>query len=248
MKIVVIGGTGLIGRKLIPHLTAKGHDVLAASPSKGVNAVTGEGLDAALKGADIVVDVANAPAWEDAAVLAFFENSGRNLAAAEKKAGVKHHVALSIVNTDKLPESGYFRAKAAQEKLIKQSGVPYTILRATQFMEFVEGIAQSCVEGDVIHLPDASFQPIASDDVAAALAEVTLKPANNETIDLGGPERKPMADFVRELYAAKGETKKIVADGAGRYFGAKLDDTSLVPLGAAMQGKVRFAEWVGKQT
>lgn len=246
MKIVVIGGTGLIGKKLIPHLTAKGHDVLAASPSKGVNAVTGEGLDAALKGADIVVDVANAPAWEDAAVLAFFESSGRNLAAAEKLAGVKHHVALSIVNTDSLPDSGYFRAKAAQEKLIKQSGIPYTILRATQFMEFVEGIAQSCVEGDVIHLPDASFQPIVSDDVAAALAKVTLKPAKNETIDLGGPERKPMADFVRELYVPKGETKTIVADADGRYFGAKLAEASLVPLGAAMMGKVKFGEWVDR--
>jgi uncharacterized protein YbjT (DUF2867 family) len=245
MKIVAIGGTGLIGRKLTPHLTAKGHDVLAASPSKGVNAVTGEGLDAALKDADIVVDVANAPSWEDAAVLAFFEASSRNLAEAEKKAGVKHHVALSIVNTDRLPDSGYMRAKAAQEKLIKASGVPYTILRATQFMEFVEGIAQSCIGGDVVHLPAAAFQPIASDDVAAALAEVTLKPPVNGHVDVGGPEKKPMADFVRELFAAKGETRRIVADNEGRYFGTKLDDTSLVPLGPAMTGKIRFGEWVG---
>ncbi|MEH1285778.1 SDR family oxidoreductase, partial [Pseudomonas aeruginosa] len=192
MKIVIIGGTGLIGAKLARNLRERGHEVLAAAPSSGVNSITREGLAQAMDGAEVVVDVANAPSWEDNAVLEFFETSSRNLLAAEAAAGVRHHVALSIVGSERLPECGYFRAKVAQENLIKSSQIPYTILRATQFFEFVGGIAESAASGEEIHLSPALFQPIASDDVAAALADVALAPPVNGTLEVGGPEALPL--------------------------------------------------------
>src|SRR5437899_5652164 len=199
MKIVVIGGTGLIGTKLVNNLRQRGHEVVAASPSSGVNTVTGEGLAEVLAGAQVVVDVANAPSWEDKAVLKFFETSGRNLLAAERAAGVRHHVALSVVGTNRLLESGYFRAKMAQENLIKASKIPYTIVRATQFFEFVGGIAQSATEGQTVRLPPVLMQPIASDDVAAVMADAALTKPLNGTVDLGGPELIRQDDLVRRL-------------------------------------------------
>ena len=204
MKIVVIGGSGLIGTKLVNRLRQKGHEVVAASPNSGVNTITGEGLAEALSGAQVVVDVANAPSWEDKAVLEFFETSGRNLLAAETAAGVKHHVALSVVGTERLPDSGYFRAKMAQEKLIKASGIPYTILRATQFFEFVGGIVQSGTDGDAIRLSPALFQPIASDDVAAALADVAVAPPVNGTVEVAGPEPIPLDKLARQVPGREG--------------------------------------------
>jgi len=195
MKIVVIGGSGLIGKKIVSNLRQQGREVVAASPSLGVNAVTGEGLAQALAGAQVVVDVANAPSWEDSAVLTFFETSGRNLLAAEKAAGVQHHVALSVVGADRLPDSGYMRAKVAQEKLIKAAKVLYTIVRATQFFEFVGGIADSAIDGQAVRLPPAMMQPIVSDDVAAALADVAVALPLNGTVDLAGPEPRRMDEF-----------------------------------------------------
>src|SRR5438132_11024271 len=197
MKIVVIGGSGLIGKKLVKNLRQQGHEVLPASPSSGVNTITGEGLAEALEGAQVVVDVANAPSWEDKAVLEFFETSGRNLLAAETAAGVGHHVALSVVGTDRLLASGYFRAKMAQENLIKGSPIPYTIVRATQFFEFVGAIAQSATEGQTVRLPPAMMQPIVSDDVAAALADIAVEQPSNGTIELAGPEPLRMGGLVR---------------------------------------------------
>src|SRR5262250_2983374 len=207
MKIIVIGGTGLIGTKVVKNLRDKGQEVVAASPSKGINSVTGEGLAAALVGAQVVVDVANAPSWEDKAVLAFFETSGRNLLAAEAAAGVGHHVALSVVGTDRLLASGYFRAKMAQEKLIKASFIPYTIVRATQFFEFVGGIAQSATEGQTVRLPPALMQPIVSDDVAAAVADVAINAPVNGMIELAGPEPIPMDDLVRQFLSASNDAR-----------------------------------------
>src|SRR6476660_8009351 len=212
MKIVVIGGSGLIGKKVVTNLRQHGHEVVAASPSSGVNAVTGEGLAQALAGAQVVVDVANAPSWEDDAVLAFFETSGRNLLAAEAAAGVGHHVALSVVGTDRLLASGYFRAKMAQEKLIKAAGVPYTIVRATQFFEFVGGIAQSATDGQTVRLPPAMMQPILSDDVAAGVAEVALAAPLNDTIDLAGPDRIRMDELIRQFLSANHDTRQVVTD------------------------------------
>src|SRR6478752_2210610 len=205
MKIIVIGGTGLIGTKVVKNLRDKGHEVVAASPSKGINSVTGEGLAQALVGAQVVVDVANAPSWEDKAVLEFFETSERNLAAAEAAADVGHHVALSVVGTERLLASGYFRAKMAQENLIKASSIPYTIVRATQFFEFVGGIAQSATEGQTVRLSPALLQPIVSDDVAAVMADVALAEPLNSTIDLAGPERIRMDELVRQFLSAKGD-------------------------------------------
>src|SRR6516164_8823917 len=229
MKIVVIGGTGLIGSKLVKKLQEKGHDAIAAAPNTGVNTITGEGLKEALSGAQVVVDLANAPVWEDKAVLEFFETSGRNLMAAEKAAGVKHHLALSIVGSDRSPDSGYLRAKVAQEDLIKASGIPYTILRSTQFFEFVGGIVNSGAEGDVVRLSPALFQPIASDDVVANLAELTLAPPLNGTVEVAGPEARPMDKFAREFLAASGDPRKVIADVHWRYFGTELNDRSLTP-------------------
>ncbi|MGF6177772.1 SDR family oxidoreductase [Ensifer sp. 4252] len=247
MKIVVIGGTGLIGSKLVKNLRERGHDVLPASPNTGVNTITREGLAAAMDGAEIVVDVANAPVWEDKAVLEFFETSGRNLLAAEAAAGVRHHIALSIVGSERLPDNGYFRAKIAQENLIKASGIPYTILRATQFFEFVDGIAQSATVDGEIRLSPALFQPIASDDVAAALTDVALAPPVNGTVEVAGPEAVPLDELVRRFLRAKRDTRKVVPDVHARYFGAVLNDQSLTPGEKPRLGRIHFEDWLSQQ-
>lgn len=246
MKIVVIGGSGLIGRRLTADLSRQGHEAIAASPSSGVNALTGEGLAGVLAGADIVVDVSNAPSFEDAAVLDFFERSGRNLLAAEREAGVKHHVAPSIVGTDRLKENGYCRAKVVQERLVEASGIPFTIVRATQFFEFVATIAEGLVDGARLVVPDADFQPIAAADVAAALADVALAPPRNGTIEIAGPDRLPFRDFVARWIAAIGDRREVRTDKAARYFGAALDTGSLVPehAEAARLGPTRFESWL----
>jgi uncharacterized protein YbjT (DUF2867 family) len=248
MKIVVIGGTGLIGSKLVQNLRERGHDVLAAAPSTGVNSITREGLAQAMDGADIVVDVANAPSWEDQAVLDFFETSSRNLLAAEAAAGVRHHVALSIVGSERLPENGYFRAKVAQENLIKASGIPYTILRATQFFEFVGGIAQAATVGEEICLSPALIQPMASDDVVAALTEVTLATPVDGTVEVAGPEAMPLDELVRRFLRATQDTRKVVPDVHARYFGSVLDDQSLTPGKNPRLGAMRFEDWLGQST
>ena len=244
MKIVVIGGSGLIGTKLVNNLRQRGHEVVPASPSTGVNTITGEGLTEALKNTQVVVDVANAPSWEDNAVLAFFESSGRNLLAAEVVAGVGHHIALSVVGTDRLLASGYFRAKMAQENLIKASKVPYTIVRATQFFEFVGGIAQSASDGQTVRLPPALMQPIVSDDVAAALADVAVADPLNRTVDLAGPEAIRMDDLVRQFLVAKGDTRKVVTDPQAQYFGVAVNDQSLTPGVNPRIGSTRFEDWL----
>jgi len=244
MKIVIIGGTGLIGTKLAGKLGQKGHEVVPAAPSTGVNTITGEGLDKALSGAEIVVDVANSPSFEDSAALKFFETSGRNLLAAEAAANVRYHVALSIVGTDRLPECGYFRAKLAQENLIRAAKIPYTILRATQFFEFVGGIVDSCSDGQVARLSPALFQPVASDDVAAALADVTLGGPVNGVVELAGPERLSLDEFGRRYLAATKDPRRIVIDIHARYFGAELNDQSLTPGNNPRIGSVRFEDWL----
>ena len=230
MKIVVIGGSGLIGKKLIPLLRERGHEAVSASPSSGVNTLTGEGLAEALAGADVVVDVSNSPSWEDEAVLEFFETSTRNLLAAEAAAGVKHHVALSVVGADRMPDSGYMRAKVAQEKLIKAGRVPYTIVRATQFFEFLGAIAGP--GADTVRVSDAPMQPLAADDVAAALADVAVGPPANGMVEVAGPEAMSIAEFVGKALAASGDTRTVVADPQARYYGAALDDRGLTPDGA----------------
>ena len=244
MKIVVIGGTGLIGKKVVARLSGEGHQVLAAAPQTGVNALTGEGLAQALAGAQVVVDVANSPSFEDAAVLHFFETSGRNLAAAEKEAGVAHHVALSVVGTDRLPRNGYFRAKVAQETLIRASGVPYTIVRSTQFMEFLGGIAQSAAQGDTVRLSPALIQPIASDDVAQAVADCALSAPANGIVEIAGPEPFKMSDIVQRYLQAIGDARTVQVDPAAPYFGAELQTGSLVPEGQARLGRVSFDDWM----
>jgi uncharacterized protein YbjT (DUF2867 family) len=244
MKIVIIGGTGLIGTKLASKLRQKGHDVSPAAPSTGVNTITGEGLDKAVSGADIVVDVANSPSFEDSAAMNFFKTSGRNLLAAEAKAGVRHHVALSIVGTDRLPECGYFLAKLAQENLIKASKIPCSILRATQFFEFVGGIVDSSADGQTVRLSPALFQPVASDDVAATLADVTLGGPLNGMVELAGPERLSLDEFGRRYLAATNDPRKVVPDIHARYFGTELDDQSLTPGNNPRIGSVRFEDWL----
>jgi len=246
MKIVVIGGTGLIGSKVVKVLRDQDHEVIAASPSKGINSVTGEGLAAALADAQVVVDVANAPSWEDKAVLEFFETSGRNLVAAEVIAGVGHHVALSVVGTDRLLASGYFRAKMAQENLIKTSPIPYTIVRATQFFEFVAGIAQSATEGQTVQLPPVLMQPIAADDVAAVMAETALVRPSNGTFDLAGPETIRQDDLVRQFLAATGDTRSVVTNPQALYFGLTVNDQSLTPGDNPRLGSTRFADWLSR--
>lgn len=248
MKIVVIGGTGLIGSKLVKNLRERGHDVLAAAPSTGVNSITREGLAQAMDGAEVVVDVANAPSWEDQAVLDFFETSSRNLLAAEAAAGVRHHVALSIVGSERLPENGYFRAKVAQENLIKASGIPYTLLRATQFFEFVGGIAQSATVGEEICLSPALIQPMASDDVVAALTDVTLAAPVNGTVEVAGPEAMPLDELVRRFLRATQDNRKVVPDVHARYYGDVLDDQSLTPGKNPRLGAIRFEDWLGQST
>jgi uncharacterized protein YbjT (DUF2867 family) len=248
IKVVVIGGSGLIGSKLMNNLRERGCEVVAASPSSGVNTVTGEGLAGALKGAQVVVDVANAPSWEDKAVLEFFETSGRNLLAAEAAAGVKHHVALSVVGTDRLLASGYFRAKMAQEKLIKASQIPYTIVRATQFFEFVHSIAQTATEGATVRVPSALMQPIASEDVAAALADVALGEPIIGMVEIAGPEQLRQDELVRQFLSANGDTRKVIADVHARYYGLEVNDQSLVPGHNAHLGATHFAEWLRHST
>ncbi|WLA61774.1 SDR family oxidoreductase [Bradyrhizobium diazoefficiens] len=244
MKIVVIGGSGLIGSKLVSKLKQQGHEVIAASPKTGVNAVTGEGLAAALAGADVVVDVANAPSWEPAAVLEFFQRSSQNLAATEAAAAVKHHVALSIVGTDRSPDIAYFRAKLAQETIVKASPVPYSIVRATQFFEFLGAIGEAgAIDGKIV-VPSASFQPIASDDVVASLAEVATGRPLNGTIDIAGPEKAPFNEFVARRLKASGDSRPVVGDAKAGYYGAPIEDTSLVPLGEARLGKTSLAKWL----
>jgi uncharacterized protein YbjT (DUF2867 family) len=244
MKIVVIGGTGLIGAKVVKILRERGHDVTAASPSTGVNALTGQGLAAALAGAAVVVDVANSPSVEDQAVMNFFEASGRNLMPAEKAAGVRHHVALSVVGTDRMQSAGYFRAKLVQENLIKASQVPYTIVRATQFFEFVGAIAQAATDGQTVRVSSAMMQPIVSDDVAAAVADAAEARPLNAIVDLAGPEPIRMDELVRRLLLAQGDTREIVVDDKAGYFGTPVDDQSLVPLGEARLGPTRFDAWL----
>src|SRR5215813_8166175 len=247
MKIVVIGGTGLIGTKAVKYLRDKGHEVVAASPSKGINTVTGEGLAPALAGAQVVVDVANAPSWEDNAVLAFFETSGRNLLAAEAAANVGHHVALPVVGTDRLLASGYFRAKMAQEKLIKASPIPYTIVRATQFFEFVGVIAQSATEGQTVRLPPVLMQPIASDDVAAVMADVALAEPLYGTVELAGPEPIRQDDLVRQFLNATGDARTVLTDPKALYYGIPVNDQSLTPGDNPRLGPTHFADWLSQQ-
>jgi uncharacterized protein YbjT (DUF2867 family) len=244
MKIVVIGGSGLIGSKLVNKLRQLGHEVVAASPNSGVNTITGEGLAEALAGARVVVDVANSPSFEDAAALEFFQTSGRNLLAAEASAGVKHHVALSVVGTDRLLESGYFRAKLAQEKLIKESSIPYSILRSTQFFEFIGRIALSSADGKIVRASAASIQPILSDDVVAALADVTVGPPLNGTVEVAGPDRFRLDALVRIALDASGDAREVITDENAGYFGARLNDQTLTPGAGARIGATRYEDWL----
>jgi uncharacterized protein YbjT (DUF2867 family) len=244
LKIVVIGGSGLIGTKLVVNLRQLGHDVFPASPSSGVNTVTGEGLANALRGAHVVVDVANAPSFEDGPVLEFFEKSGRNLLAAETAAGVQHHVALSVVGTERLLASGYFRAKMAQENLIKASPIPHTIVRATQFFEFVKVIAHGGTVGETVKLPDALMQPIVSDDVAELLAEIAVGAPANGIIEIAGPDQIRQDELIRQFFRATGDKRSVLVDPAALYFGIKLNDQSLTPGANARLGKTRFQDWL----
>lgn len=247
MKIVILGGTGLIGSKVVNLLRKHGHEVIAASPSKGINSITGEGLTEALSGAQVVVDVTNSPSFEDKAVLEFFETSTRNVLAAETKTGVGHHVAVSIVGADQLPASGYLRAKVAQEKLIKGSPIPYTILRATQFFEFVGRIADEATSGQSVHLPPVLFQPIFSDDLAAEVAKIAMAKPLNGTIEIAGPDAVPFDELVREYLAAHQDPRTVVADNEARYFGTTLEKRSLIPTGNnPLLGSCHFADWLSR--
>jgi uncharacterized protein YbjT (DUF2867 family) len=244
MKIVVIGGTGLIGSKAVAILRGVGHEVRAASPNSGVDTFTGEGVKEAVANAQVVVDLSNSSSFEDRAALEFFETSGRNLLAAEIAARVRHHVALSIVGIDRNPDNGYFRAKLAQEKLIVASGIPYTIIRSTQFLEFLRGIADSGTEGNTIRLSPGLFQPIAADDVARFVADVALVPPRNGIIEIAGPERSPFNEVVARYLTAVGDPRQVVRDSEARYFGARVRERSLVPLGKACLGRIKFDEWL----
>jgi uncharacterized protein YbjT (DUF2867 family) len=248
MKIVVIGGTGLIGKKTVANLRRQGHEVTAASPSSGVNAVTGQGLAQALAGAQVVVDVANSPSFEDQAVMEFFEKGTKNLLAAEQAAGVAHHVALSVVGTDRLQASGYFRAKLVQENLIKASPIPYSIVRATQFFEFVGAIAQFSTEGTIVRLPPAMMQPIVSDDVAAGVADVAVAKPLQGTVDLAGPEPIRMDELVRRFLAATGDARTVTTDPKAPYYGTPVNDQSLTPGPNPRLGPTTFDDWLATQT
>jgi uncharacterized protein YbjT (DUF2867 family) len=243
MKIVVIGGTGLIGSKTVAILRQRGHEVIAGSPQSGVNTITGEGLKGTLAGAQVVIDLANSPSFEDKTVLDFFETSGRNLLPAETAAGVRHHVALSIVGIDR-SDNGYFRAKVAQEKLIVASGVPYTIIRSTQFLEFLGGIAASSADGNVLRISPGLFQPIAADDVAPFVAEAALAAPRNGIIEIAGPERAPFNEIVARYLKAIGDPRQVVSDPDARYFGGRVEERSLVPLGEARLGRIGLDEWL----
>ncbi|GGD40596.1 SDR family oxidoreductase [Pseudoxanthomonas indica] len=245
MRFVVIGGTGLIGSKVVARLREQGHEAIAAAPSTGVDILSGEGLDAAMTGTDVVVDLANSPSFEDAAVLDFFTRAGRNVLAAEAKAGVRHHVALSVVGTEKLAESGYFRGKIAQEQLIRDSGVPYTIIHSTQFFEFLPGIIKASAEGSTVRLPTALVQPIASEDVAEAVAAVALKAPANGIVEIAGPEREPLSDLAQRFMSIIQDPREVVSDAHARYFGAILQSDTLVPAQAPnWQGGLNFEHWL----
>lgn len=244
MKIVVIGGTGLIGSKVVEKLKQQGHAAIAAAPNTGVDTITGAGLAEALDGAEVVVDLSNSPSFEDQAAMDFFQTAGRNIAAAEKAAGVGHHVALSVVGTDRLQASGYFRAKLAQEALIRESGIPYTLIHATQFFEFLRGIAASATEGPTVRLPHALFQPIAAQDVAAAVAEAAIGAPTNGLHEIAGPEAFPMDTLVARVLDHDGDTRTVIADPEAQYFGLRLDDGSLMPAADARLGATSFAWWL----
>jgi len=243
MKIVVVGGTGLVGSKVVEKLKQKGHEAVAAAPNTGVNTITGAGLKEVMAGAQVVIDLENSPSFEDKAVLEFFETSGRNLLAAEAAAGVRHHVAPSIVGIDR-SDNGYFRAKVAQEKLIKASGIPYTIIRSTQFLEFLGGIADSSADGNKVRISPGLFQPIAAEDVAAVVADVALAAARNGIVEIAGPERAPFNEFVACYLKAVGDPRLVVRDPEARYFGGRVEERSLVPLGEARLGRIGFDEWL----
>lgn len=247
MKIVVIGGSGLIGSKLVAKLSEHGHEAVAASPNSGVNTLTGEGLAEALKDASVVVDVSNSPSWEDAAVLKFFETSTLNLLTSEAAAGVGHHVALSVVGSERLLESGYFRAKIAQENLIKSSSIPYSIIRATQFFEFVKGIADISTVGNEVRLPSALIQPMAADDVASAVGQIAIGAPVNGTVEIGGPEQFRLDELARRYLAARKDPREVVADPHARYSGAELRERTLVPGDDARLGETRFEDWLSRQ-
>jgi uncharacterized protein YbjT (DUF2867 family) len=246
MKIVVIGGSGLIGSKLVPKLRERGHEAIAASPNSGVNSVTGEGLEGALKGAAVVVDVSNAPSWEDTAVMTFFETSTRNLLAQEAAAGVRHHVALSVVGSERMPDSGYFRAKVAQENLIKGSSIPYSIVRATQFFEFVQGIADFSTDGNTIRLPTALIQPMAADDVATAVGQIAMGSPVNGTVEVGGPEQFGLDELIRRALAVWKDPRDVIADPHARYYGVAVSEKTLVPGKDARLGQTRFETWLSQ--
>lgn len=247
MKVVVIGGTGLIGSKVVSKLNAHGHEAVAASPNTGVNTLTGEGLAEVLQGAQVVVDVSNSPSWEDDAVMNFFRTCTGNLMKANADAGVTHHVALSIVGTDRLPENGYFRAKLAQEELIKASGIAYSIVHATQFFEFVNGIADAGTEGDTVHIAPVKFQPIYSDDVATAVARTAAGEPLNGVVEIAGPDVFRFDDLVRDVLTSQNDSRKVVADPHARYYGSELQDDSLVPGPGAQLAATRFADWFAQQ-
>ncbi|MGW5588996.1 SDR family oxidoreductase [Streptomyces sp. NPDC003857] len=247
MKVVVIGGTGLIGSKVVSKLNAHGHEAVAASPNTGVNTLTGEGLAEVLQGAQVVVDVSNSPSWEDDAVMNFFRTCTGNLMKANADAGVTHHVALSIVGTDRLPENGYFRAKLAQEELIKASGIAYSIVHATQFFEFVNGIADAGTEGDTVHIAPVKFQPIYSDDVATAVARTAAGEPLNGVVEIAGPDVFRFDDLVRDVLTSQNDSRKVVADPHARYYGSELQDDSLVPGPSAQLAATRFADWFAQQ-
>ena len=247
MKIVVIGGTGLIGSKVVEQLRQKGHEVIAASPNTGINTITGEGLAEALKGTDTVIDVANSPSFEEKAVIEFFQTSGRNLLGAEITAGVKHHVALSIVGVDIMQNIPYMRAKLAQESLIKQSGVPYTIIRSTQFLEFLGGIANQATSGNEVHLSGVKFQPIAANDVATFVTKYALESAINGKVEIAGPERFEMYDIVERYLQYANDPRKVVSNGRPEYFGGEVAQTALVPAGQAALGTINFEKWWSNQ-
>jgi uncharacterized protein YbjT (DUF2867 family) len=244
MKIVVIGGTGLIGSKTVAILRQGGHEVVVASPNSGVNTITGEGVKEAVAGAQVVIDLANSPSFEDQAVLKFFQTAGRNLLPAESAAGVRHHVALSIVGTDRMPDNGYFRAKVAQEKLIEAAGIPYTIIRSTQFLEFLRGIADEGKDGNMVRLSPGLFQPIAADDVAAIVADVALAAPKNGIVEIAGPERAPFNEIVARYLKAVGDLRQVVRDPEARYWGGRVEERSLVPLGGARLGRIGLDDWL----
>ncbi len=248
MKIVVIGGSGLIGSKLVTKLSAQGHEAVAASPNSGVNTLTGEGLAEVLVGASVVVDVSNSPSFEDAAALKFFETSTRNLLSYEAAAGVEHHVALSVVGTERLSESGYIRAKIAQEKLIKESSIPYSIVHATQFFEFVKSIADAATNGNSVRLAPVLIQPMAAEDVATAVCKVAVEPPVNGTVEVAGPERFRLDELIRRGLSARNDPREVIADKHARYFGAELSESTLVPGDDARLGETRFEDWLRRST